>query len=263
MPRPKLAFAQTAAEHCLAGIGVDDPAAFPIRALAGALNIGVHYRSIDGARGRLVRGSECSIIVVSTGVLHLESQRFVIAHELGHYQLHKMRSQLAMCSEDGFVPSYREPEGPEAEASAFARSFLMPACLARAICTAGRPCFATIRILSKRFQVSLTAAALRFLQLTDERCAVVFSRQGHVRWFSTSEDFGHWIPYNTPLDARTYAYDASRGTSVPSEPEAVSATAWLSQKGLSDDDDIYEESVPMRSLDAVLSILWIQSSADF
>lgn len=263
MPRPKFAFAQDAADRCLAQIGVEDPSAFPIKALTGALRIGVRHRAIDGARGRLVRGPEASIIVVSTEVAHIPSQRFVIAHELGHHQLHGARSQLAMCSADGFVPSYREPEGPEAEASAFARAFLMPARLARPICTAGEPGFDTIRELNARFQVSLTAAALRFLQLTDERCAVVFSRKGYIQWFSATEDFEYWIPFNTPLDHRSYAYDASRGRGVPSEPEAVSATAWISRKSLDGGDDIYEESVPMQSLDAVLSVLWIPPTANF
>lgn len=261
MPHP-FAHAEEAAARSLKRIGLDDPSDVPLDALAGAFEIGLRSRLIEGAQGRLVRGSAGSIVVISTSVALPTSRRFVFAHELGHHQLPWTQSQLEVCSADNFLPSYREPHGAEAQASAFARAFLMPKMLARPICT-GRPGFETIRALHERFQVSLTAAALRFLQLTDERCAVVFSKRGSIRWFSTSEDFGHGIPFNTPLDPQSYAYDAARGKAVPGEPEALSATAWLGGKRIDDEDDIYEESVPMPSFNAVLTLLWIPSSARY
>lgn len=262
MSRPKFAHAEGAAAHVLKQLGVDDPTDFPIEALAGGLNVGVIVERIDGSEGRLVRGTETSIIAVSDRVRTEAAKRFVVAHELGHLQLHA-RSQLALCTSDGLASWYHAHDGPEPEACAFARALLMPRSLAEPIVKRGWPDFDTVRALSNRFGVGFTVAALRYLQLTDERCAVVFSHKGFTRWYQTTEGFDHHLSMNTRLDSRTYAADAARGSDVPDKPELVSAPAWISRRGLDDFDDIYEVSFRMRAYDAVLTVLWIPSSARY
>jgi hypothetical protein len=61
------------------------------------------------------------------------------------------------------------------------------------------PCFGvatslkTIEGLADEFETSLTATAIRYVEFSPDRCAVVFSRDAQIRWNRCSETFPYWL----------------------------------------------------------------------
>jgi Zn-dependent peptidase ImmA (M78 family) len=108
--------------------------------------------------------------------------RFTLAHELGHYYLDAHRQALAAgAGAHGSRCQYESPTLVEQEADAFAAGLLMPP---EPFARRGRrvePGLAAIRSLATRFGVSLTAAAIRSMQLNLWPGAVVkWDRSGYA-----------------------------------------------------------------------------------
>ncbi|HYV94659.1 MAG TPA: ImmA/IrrE family metallo-endopeptidase [Chitinophagales bacterium] len=98
-------------------------------------------------------------------------QRFTVAHELGHYELHKGEKELFV---DNFRVEFRNSKSStgeilkEQQANAFAAAILMPEKLLRKEIQSRKFDLAeegTIKELSKVFNVSTTAMAFRIANL--------------------------------------------------------------------------------------------------
>jgi predicted transcriptional regulator len=122
----------------------------------------------------------------------------VIAHEIGHLELHEGENQIALCDEAKIDEIY--DRGTEQESNAFATELLMPRALWSKRVDVAKPDLDLVSRLAEEFQVSFTAAAIRFAKLCPERCAVVFSRDGVIKWSAAGADFRHWIPWGSKLD---------------------------------------------------------------
>lgn len=111
-------------------------------------------------------------------------QRFTIAHEFGHYLLHRRTVPSGFrCRGEDFVrtdPDYRRMEG---EANVFASNLLMPLDDFRAQVPEREVVdFDRLGSCADRYGVSLTAAALRWLEYTQRRAILVLSREGFILW---------------------------------------------------------------------------------
>jgi len=92
-------------------------------------------------------------------------QRFSLAHELGHWQLH--RGRLMICRAEEIEGSMSEARGLELDADHFAAALLMPRFLflPAAAALKGKPPWAMAESLADGFQTSLLATALRMIAL--------------------------------------------------------------------------------------------------
>jgi len=106
---------------------------------------------------------------------NLPFKRFTLAHELGHISLHHQflrQHILHRCyTHEQFVKDI------EIEADCFAANFLAPskACSKLILTKEFSP--GTISFLSKHFNISTYAAALRFIELTDLTCSFIVSNK--------------------------------------------------------------------------------------
>jgi hypothetical protein len=187
--------------------------------------------------------------------LSFEEKRFAIAHELGHFEFHKSESYLGLCTGEQLVTDY-ESGGTEAEANAFAAEFLMPAKLFQPRTQARDVTWDVPRRLADEFQVTLTAAALRFAELSDERTAVVYSVDSKVKWARRSRTFGKLIERGAKLDSYSLAIDAFAGKTLPNRSETVDTSAW--KPDARDDEILKEHSFFLPNHRAVMSLLWLQ-----
>lgn len=258
---PDLGRGARTARRVLSELGVDDPTEFEIETLAFARGALVHQRPLAGCQGRLVRVGSKAIISVSTSIEYPARRRWVIAHELGHLELHPDRNQLDLCT--SAVIDERYDQGPEREANAFAAEFLMPENMWIDEVDVKEPSLDVVKELSEYYQVSLVAAAIRFVKLSNDRVAVVFSKANRAEWFARSKDFGCFIEIGDPLSRHTLASDFFTKGTVSVRPEQVSASGWLSGKRVRSDSLVVEHCRPIRSLAATLSLLWIRPDASF
>jgi hypothetical protein len=244
--------AAAAARRVLAELDVPDPRCGTIEALAALRGLEVREASLQGARANLVRVGERGMVTVSR-TLSREERRFAIAHEFGHFELHQKESYLGLCTGDQLLADY-ESGGTEAEANTFAAEFLMPMRLFEPSAQARMVSWALPQRLAREFEVTLTAAALRFVEVSAERVALVYSVAGRVKWTKRSRTFGSLIAKGAKLDSYSLAIDAFNGKPLPSHPETVETSAW--KPNTSEDETLKEHSMHLPSFGAVMTLLW-------
>jgi hypothetical protein len=207
---------------------------------------------LSGAQGRLVHRENRGRIRIQTNLAEPARRRYIVAHELGHHLLHAER--VALCAERDLVRY--EPGNAETEANAFAAEVLMPRALFEPHCDVARPCLDVVRSIARQFRTTLTATAIRFVDLCPEACAVVWSESSAIKWAITGPEFP-FIRFGMQLSSFSHAHDAFRGKGLPSGPQSVPAHAWVNEET---DEEIAEDSIWMPQFSAVLSLLWIPSS---
>ncbi len=227
-------------------------------ARAGAVIVTSPADPIDSATARLVRVGDRATIRVTERLRHPGARRFSIAHELGHLVLGHEEPLRRLC-EGGTAESRLARESAhqlETEANAFAAELLMPEALVRRRCEVSPVSLEPSRAIAHDFRVSLLAAARRFVELTSERCALVFVTRGTVRWVARSTTFRPCIEPGRRVERDSVAWDIERGA-VHDEAQEVPASAWLE---ISDDGgaEIVEHAVPVTEMGAVASLLWIR-----
>jgi Zn-dependent peptidase ImmA (M78 family) len=179
----------TRAEEIIRNLQIREPAEIQVMEIAMERGAFVRERHLDGSEARLIRKGGLGIITVNSGIPEEGRKRFAIAHELGHFELHAV-SQLILCTEEDMYV-WNENKAQEIEANEFAASILMPKDIFTQYFKRGQPNMEVVKDLAGKFTTTLTATALRYIQLSLEPCAVVISRDGIIKWYkkSTSFDF--------------------------------------------------------------------------
>jgi hypothetical protein len=103
----------------------------------------------------------------------------------------------------------------------------MPASLLQRACEVSPVDLAVPRHIAAAYGVSILASAIRFAELTSERCAAVFSTAGKVKWFAPSPTFTHEIERGRVLDRSSLAWDYFKKGVLDDSPQRVPAEAWL------------------------------------
>lgn len=197
--------------------------------------------------------------------MNRRQQRFAVAHELGHLELHRTHNHLNLCLNDDVEPhpfldsAIREPEQ---EANAFASALLMPVPLFEPLCVTEKPSMKLISGLSERFSTSLTATAIRYARLSREACAVVWSHDSKIRWYQPSREFHYHVRVGEQLDKYTITIDFFEGRKLPNHHTSVEASCWLAQARFDQDSMIQEDSRALPGYDAVLTLLWIDKDIE-
>lgn len=111
-----------------------------------------------------------------------ERQRFTIAHELGHFILHRSRQQSLNCDKQSVHTGIDTLRDIEREADEFASNLLMPGDLLRAWISSQRIDFRVLGDIAKRFQVSLEALCIRYIKFTTERAILVYWDNGYMKY---------------------------------------------------------------------------------
>lgn len=113
--------------------------------------------------------------------------RFTIAHELGHYILHRHQVDYFQCSQNDMLQWESDERKIESEADVFASTLLMPADDYRQQISNKAVDLELLDLCASRYGVSLTAAVLKWLEFTPQRAVLVVSRDGYIRWARSSQ----------------------------------------------------------------------------
>jgi Zn-dependent peptidase ImmA (M78 family) len=244
----------TRAEEIIRNLQIREPAEIQVMEIAMERGAFVRERHLDGSEARLIRKGGLGIITVNSGISEEGRKRFAIAHELGHFELHAV-SQLILCTEEDMYV-WNENKVQEIEANEFAASILMPKDIFTQYFKRGQPNMEVVKDLAGKFTTTLTATALRYVQLSLEPCAVVISRDGIIKWYKKSTSFDFHIKVGEKLSPNTYAFDFYDGVDLPDKPQKAPAYAWLAGD-IDGESEIFEHSLVLRSYGVVLSLLWI------
>lgn len=245
--------ARRAADALLRRWGIRGSEPIPVEELALASGLQVVDGPLGGAIARLTRVGSRGIIRLSDRHDHPGQRRFSLAHELGHFVLqHDTAVDLCEAKDLNDLGKLRE-----VEANAFAAELLLPERTVRRRCEVSPVTLEPIVQLAEEFGTSPVATAIRFTELTSERCAVVLSQRGVVRWAVRSESFWPRIGRGQRLLPWSLAHSYFARGELAAESDAVDAAAWIDACDLHGSADIHEYAMAIPQLRAVLSLLWI------
>ncbi len=133
-------------------------------------------------------GASGWFIIYNSEILSKGRINFTIAHEFGHYLAHRHEYPDGIqCTSDDMRNWGGKYDQIEKEANEFATTLLMPRDdFDKQISSDSLPNSADIMACGKRYGVSFTAAAMRWLQLTNKRAIFIASRDGFVSWARSS-----------------------------------------------------------------------------
>ena len=226
--------------------------------LAGQLDLKIVEVDLRSFEGALLRSSHdlSGRILVRRGIRESGRRRFTIAHEIGHYILH--RDQQIPCS-PRVIEGWKEGQPkPEREADIFASELLLPTNETVQYVNKRWPSMEVIADVADHFGASLMAAGRKFCDVASQDCAVIWSSQRQIRWFHGSPTFSHFIEIGKEIDFDSIAYRAYEGKPLPGEMEEVPAEAWTQSYWLKKGAVMSEQTVPMPSYDGCLSLIWVR-----
>lgn len=224
--------------------------------------LGVETQPLKGFEGALVpmRGEPRGWLVICNASAKEGGRRFTVAHEVGHYLMHRhgLPAEGIYCKVGDLFQ--RDTKVIEKEADTFAASLLMPFHdMRRQLDPKAKPTLDDLGALADRYGVSLTALMLRWLEYTERRAVMVVSTDGYVLWSWSSTS-----AYRTGRFIRTSGpphpiHDAS-GAAQPALADQCRAGI-LHPPGVWFDEEVEEYSVHATAHEQVITILQMGDAA--
>ena len=162
-----------------------------------------------GVSGMLLRHGNSFGILYSTDIPSEGFQRFSISHELGHYFLdghidHVLPKDGVHASHAGFVSA----DPYEQEADNFAVGLLMPTGPFKRLMRRASLGLADIEAAAESCCTSLTATAIRYVELADDAVAIIVSTGRTIDYCIMSEAMKSlpdlsWLKKGSPVPANT------------------------------------------------------------
>ncbi len=258
-------------------LGIDD-----VKILVESLNDicmarGLYVREghIDGAEARLTIGDLHSnvkgVILVRPNHTYETRTRFSIAHELGHFELHKNISSSISCSGKAMNEWFGKQahQTREVDANEFASELLLPEQFVKTEINDSKPSLNLVQTISEKYDTSFLATARRLVDLTQEGCALVFFNRERVMYHVHSPTFkqqGYWIAPG-PLDSSSMAHDAAINGRNGTYMSTVAAETWIDTSEMKDwqrekiqDAEVREQAHYFPNLEFGISLVWLHQA---
>ena len=226
-----------------------------------AVDRGVFPQEIDfrGADARLVTSKDRmrGIASINATIPEHGRKRFALAHELGHFELHRHHTPDWNCKENDFL-RFRGTQVQEIEANVFAAELLMPERIFHDACCGMSPGFDNIGNLSAAFNTSISSTAFRYAEVGNHPCALLCCRAGKITWFSLSPDYCHRVhPVGTILNQNTAVWEFfNAGKRPPEKQELTLPEYWLQAGTFDSRTELFVHCLAMPRYDTIMVLLW-------
>jgi len=233
-------------------LGITDPEDIRIEAIAEYCNATIVYEPLKGSAARILGFGDRAFITVDSHSRR-ERQRFSAGHELGHWMLDRGRVASFICAEQVFATEWRS-DNPERRANRYATDLLLPEFMFVPRAKNLEITFETVRCLAATFQTSLTATAIRLVELGSFPAMIVCHTFQQQRWLIRGPDVPGAVRLRDRPGAYTMAHDLLRSSTTSEGPTDVQADGWV----MHPDSRRYllrEDSIRIGDL-YVLSLLW-------
>ena len=219
----------------------------------------------SSSEGALVRNpeNEKEWGIFYNAKLGSERQRFTIAHELGHFILHRKLQPTFNCSKESIYSGTGGLIQIEREADDFASNLLMPGNLLRQKIEGQEIDFRLLGKLAKEFGVSLEAMCIRFIKYTDLRAVLVYWDHGFMKyqWRSQSaiRTKVRLRQSSDPQEPPRNSLAADNGITQELDGLEMNADVWCPAEPI--DIRLREMKHTYREANRVLSLLMLESAA--
>lgn len=232
-------------------LGIEEPADIKIEAIAKYCQARVVYEPLHGSEARLIGFNDEAIITINE-TSPRERQRFSVAHELGHWM--RDRGKIAFeCASAQFWKEWSD-ENPEKRANRYAADLLLPRTIFKEQARNLPIIFESVRSLANTFETSLTATAIRLVELGTFPSMVICSERKMRVWFVRGTNVPDIVWPLQKIQPGTVAYALHEGKTGSAKPEDVNASLWIDD-GEAGNFEVREHSIKVSST-AVLTLLW-------
>ena len=208
--------------------------------------------------GKITYDTDCGIIKINSSIKDTGQKRFTLAHELGHYFNEKdTRTNPLYRHIDNYL-SFNTGKKYEDNANLFAAELLMPRPWFNDFIQKRCINFELIKEIAKYFNVSLSAAAFRYVNIGKYPTAIIYSKDGIVKWSAFHDYFPFkFIRNGAKVQKDTPAYDFFAGNTMQTCEDLILAACWFPEDH-NIETDIYlnEQNIAMPNYNAVLTLLW-------
>jgi Zn-dependent peptidase ImmA (M78 family) len=233
-------------------LGITEPEDIRIEAIAEHCGATIFYEPLAGCAARIVGYGERAYITVDSRSRR-ERQRFSGAHELGHWMADRGKISSFLCAEKVFAREWEE-DNPERRANLYAADLLLPKFMFEPRAKNREITFDAVIALAGDFQTSLTATAIRLVQLGSFPSMIVCSELGRRRWFFPGADLPSALRLRDVPGPYTSAYELLRGSNNYEGSTDVQADGWIDHP-TAQRYTLREDSRHIGN-DLVLSLLW-------
>jgi hypothetical protein len=210
--------------------------------------VGAMFPAEDGVGG---------LISFNAKIRESGRKRFTIAHEIGHYVLPDNLAAPSVCSLTD-VGTWSSDNRSERAADIFAAELLLPEQEVQRIVSENGVTINSAELIKSTFDVSLTAAAYRCVEVTKDESALVVTVNGVVKHYKSSSSWKYPIFTNRAPGPDTIARKLFENPEILESCGIVSSTAWAGDGRYTDPDDkLWEESVYQIGYGTILSFLTI------
>jgi Zn-dependent peptidase ImmA (M78 family) len=225
---------EIAAEARIKSLGISDPQHLDIEAVAFDAGVIVEYEDLSGCAATLVGYGDRAIATIKPSAAR-GRERFSIAHELGHWDLH--RGQSFKCRVDDVSDNLATNRSKEREADTYAAHLLMPSGLFNPIIASlGTPGFTELQSVASQFETSLLATALRLVNVNKLPAIVACYSADKCRWHLRARDIPQRWWLRDRLDDDSFAYELLTEGRSRKSPGKQPAETWFEN----DDAEEYE-----------------------
>jgi hypothetical protein len=237
-------------------LGIEDPSDIQLEAIAQYCHATILYEPLEGAEARLIGYGSRALITVNS-LSSSQRQRFSAAHELGHWMWDRGKMAFdcgpKMLTDTG-LPSEKLEDNPERRANRYAVDLLLPGRMFEHRAANRDLTLATVRELASEFQTSLTATAMRLVELTPAAAMLVCTEPGRRKWYFRSPRVPQLLRPGHGVHPSTAAHEILH-TGVPAVgPRELPCDAWIEFENPKN-HRLIEDAVRVGP-QIVLSLLW-------
>lgn len=244
------------AEAVIESLGISSVEELDVEAIAFDAGVEVAYEQLSGCEATLVGVGDRAIATINPSG-YRGRERFSLAHELGHWTLHRGRS--FRCRVDAVEDNFSSSIALEKEADTFASHLLMPASLFHeALCGVDRPNFKLLSDVAQRFETSLTATALRLVGVDTRPVIIACYSKAGLRWQAAAKHVPRRWYLKDTVDEDSFAYDLLYEGKECRILGKQSADVWFTNSDAGR-YEVFEQCVRLRG-DEVLVLLYLADS---
>lgn len=250
-----------AAQKLMKECGIHDPTEIPLDLIVFGRGATLIEKPLNNSEGRIVFGNKTALITVNSKIEYSGKKRFVTAHELGHYEMH--RNVIAVHNDTDATLEFFKSGNQETEANEFASELLMPEALFKKECEGKKFGPDLLRSLSERFQTSITSVTYRYFEYGPHPICLFYSHNNKVVYWKRPENYPYFIIDRTRLAppddsvAMEFFKDGKIYPKNQSKQQIYKAT-WFDTKEWEDENKykFFEYCIVTQKYNTVLSVVW-------
>jgi Zn-dependent peptidase ImmA (M78 family) len=248
-----------AANKMIDECGFDNIFEIPLEKLVAGRGAILRYSELKGADGRIVFGKlGKAIITINSKIEYEGKRRFTIAHELGHFEMHK---NIAPHNDSEITMSSFKNGNQETEANQFAAELLLPKGIFCQELNHKKFSPSLLRSLAETFNSSLTSVVFRYLEIGNHPIFIFYSQNNILKYWKHTDNYYLKVKdiTNLKLPDDSVASEFYREGKIYSKEESaqqISKSTWFELGKYDTDETFFEYCIITPKYNTVLSVVW-------